>query len=483
MSPSRPQDETKEFQEAVQHVARWIGEYFEHPERYPVMSPVKPGEIRASLPPDPPLSGRSLAEILEDVETKIVPGVTHWNHPAFFAYFAITGSYPGIVGELLSAALNVNGMLWRTSPALTELETLSIDYLRQLLGLEQTHFGQILDTASTSSLVAMTAAREALPELDIRRAGMAGRADVPTLVAYTSREAHSSIDKAAIVMGVGSDNVRRVGVDAEFRMDVWALTDAIETDIAAGRRPFCVVATVGTTATTSVDPVADISDVCERYGLWLHVDAAYAWAAAVLPEKRHVFAGCDRADSIVVNPHKWFFTPIDLSVLLCRNRETLRNAFSLVPEYLRSDDEADQPNLMDYGFQLGRRFRALKLWMVINYYGVEGLQERIREHLRLANVFRAWIEDHPDFELMAPVEFSVVCFRYNSTRRGTAPHNLDEMNESLLNAVNRTGKAFLSHTTIDGRFTLRCAIGNIRTKESHIVALENLLEEESSKLF
>lgn len=482
MSPFRPEDEATEFQDAVERAARWIGDYFAHPDRYPVMARVSPGDISASLPTEPPPTGRPLSEILEDFESKIVPGVTHWNHPSFFAYFSITGSYPGIVGELLSAALNVNGMLWRTSPALTELETLSIDYLRRLLGLGESFFGQILDTASTSSLVAMTAAREAIPGLDIRRAGMAGRTDVPTLTAYTSREAHSSIDKAAIVMGVGAENVRRIAVDADLRIDVAALVDAIEADIESRRRPFCVVATVGTTATTSIDPVAEIADVCERYGLWLHVDAAYAWAAAILPEKRDIFAGCNRADSIVINPHKWLFTPIDLSVLLCRKRETLRNAFSLVPEYLKSDDEADQPNLMDYGFQLGRRFRALKLWMVINYYGVEGLQKRIREHLRLADVFRTWVLDHPDFELMAPVELSVVCFRWNPPGRKLPPDELDKLNESLLNAVNRTGKAFLSHAAIGDRITLRCAIGNLHTTESHVIALENLLGIEASKL-
>jgi aromatic-L-amino-acid decarboxylase len=479
MTNDRAHQDTREFQTAVERAARWIGEYFEHPEQYPVLSPVSPGEIRAAFPAEPPLEGRPMDDILDDFETKILPGVTHWNHPSFFAYFSITGSYPGILGELLSAALNVNGMLWRTSPALTELETLSLDYLRRMLGLGDGLFGQIVDTASTSSLVAMTAAREALKDLDIRHKGMAGRDDVPVLVAYTSQESHSSIDKAGIVMGLGADNVRRIRVDDRFRMDPAALEEAIDADLTAGKRPFCVVATVGTTSTTSVDPVPEIADVCERHGLWLHVDAAYAWASAILPEKRHILEGCDRADSIVVNPHKWLFTPIDLSVLYCRKKNTLRNAFSLVPEYLTSDDEADQPNLMDYGFQLGRRFRALKLWMVLNYYGVEGLQERIRGHIALADGFRKWAEDHPDFEVMAPVEFSTVCFRFNP---GGDPERVDALNEKLLEAINAGGKAFLSHTKIDGRFVLRCAIGNIRTNQSHIDALEQLLEQETGNL-
>jgi len=477
--------ETAEFKSAVARVAEWIGGYFARPEDYPLLSQVQRGQILGSFSAEPPSGGRSLDDILDDFESVIVPGVTHWNHPSFFAYFSITGSYPGIVGELLSAALNVNGMLWRTSPALTELESLSLDYLRQLLGLRESFFGQILDTASTSSLVAMAAAREALTGLDIRLEGLAGRPDVPQLVVYTSQEAHSSIDKAAIVLGFGARNVRRIRVDNRFRMDPNALGEAIEADVAAGRRPVCVVATVGTTSTTSVDPVPDIADVCERYGLWLHVDAAYAWAAAILPEKSWIFDGCDRADSIVVNPHKWLFTPIDLSVLLCRRREILRQSFSLVPEYLKSSDESDQaglPNLMDYGFQLGRRFRALKLWMVINYYGVEGLQDRIREHIRMAGVLRAWAENHPDFAVMAPVEFSTVCLRFEPSRSDASAEEVDVLNKSLLEAVNRTGKAFLSHTEVDGRFALRCAIGNIRTEEKHIVALQRLLEEESSKL-
>jgi aromatic-L-amino-acid decarboxylase len=478
-SEDRGSDEAMEFRRAVERAARWIGEFFDHPERFPVLSQASPGQTRDLFPAAPPKSGRSLDDILDDFEEKIVPGITHWNHPSFFAYFSITGSYPGILGEFLSAALNVNGMLWRTSPALTELEMLSLDYVRQLLGLGDCYFGQILDTASTSSLVAMTAARESLSPLEIRRRGMAGRADLPPLTVYTSQEAHASINKAAIVLGVGTDNVRRVAVDDRFRMEPGALATTIESDIDAGMRPLCVVATVGTTATTSVDPVPAIAKVCRDFGVWLHVDAAYAWAAAILPEKRHIFDGCDLADSIVVNPHKWLFTPIDLSVLYCRHKDTLRNTFSLVPEYLRSGDEKDQPNLMDYGFQLGRRFRALKLWMVLNYYGVDGLRERIRGHIGLADGFARWANEHPDFEVMAPVEFSTVCFRFNPSAAGHSAEHLDGLNLRLLEAINASGEAFLSHAKVNGRITLRCAIGNIRTTQSHITALQTLLENKS----
>lgn len=478
-------NETVEFQEAVKRAAGWIGRFFENPDEYPVLSKSKPGQTRGSFPVDPPERGRPLDELLDDFEQKIVPGVTHWNHPSFFAYFSISGSYPGVLGELLAAALNVNGMLWRTSPALTELESLSLDYLLKLLNLQGDFFGQILDTASTSSLVAIAAAREALAGLSIREKGMAGRSDLPPLVLYTSEESHSSIDKAAIVLGIGTQNVRRIATDSRFRMDPAELARAVKKDEAEGRIPFCAVATVGTTSTGSVDPVPAVADVCAQHGMWLHVDAAYAWAAAILPEKRNILAGCDRADSIVVNPHKWLFTPIDLSVLFCRHRQTLKNAFTLVPEYLRTSDETELVNLMDYGFQLGRRFRALKLWLVINYYGAEGLRENIRRHIKLAEDFSAWVERHPDFEIMAPGGFSLVCFRFHpapAPGRTLSASDLDRLNERLLENVNSSGKAFLSHTKINGRYSIRCAIGNIRTSEAHVLALQELLDTEAKKL-
>ncbi|NIM19855.1 MAG: amino acid decarboxylase [Candidatus Latescibacteria bacterium] len=481
-------EEDESFRRAIDQATQWIVRYFNQPEAYPVLSRVKPGDIRDAFPNTPPEEGRNYDELLEDFRTKILPGITHWNHPSFFAYFAITGSYPGILGELLSAALNINGMLWRTSPALTEIEDLSLDYLRNMLGIDEQFFGLILDTASTSSLIAMAAARESISELQIREKGLAGRTDVPRLRVYCSQEAHSSIDKAAIVLGVGSENVKKIGVDSEYRMDPSALERLIEEDVRKGYKPFCVVATVGTTSTTSVDPVAEIAEICMKHDLWLHVDAAYAGVAAILPEKKDTLAGCQLADSFVVNPHKWLFTPIDLSAFYCKRRSILRNAFSLVPEYLRDAEGPDVTNLMDYGFQLGRRFRALKLWMVINYYGRQGLENHIREHMRLADVFKAWVERNESFELMAPVPFSTVCFRYrpitglpedilNSEENREAA--FDRANERLLEEVNRTGKAFLSHTKLHGKFTLRCAIGNIRTRESDINNLCLLLQEKA----
>ena len=462
----------------------WIAEYLAHPERYPVLAQVEPGQVRRALPEEPPEKPESLEAILQDVEKIIVPGLTHWNHPGFFAYFAITGSGPGILGELLGAAFNVNAMLWRTAPAATELEELVLGWLRQLLGLPPEFMGLINDTASVSSLCAIAAAREALG-LRIREEGLAGRSDLPRLRLYTSEQAHSSIEKAAIVLGLGQAGVEKIAVDEEFRLRSEALEAAIEEDLKAGWKPFCVVATVGTTSTTSVDPVPEIAEICERHKLWLHVDAAYAGAAAILPEKRWALASCERADSIVVNPHKWLFVPVDCSAFYCRHPSILRQAFSLVPEYLRTSEGDRVRNLMDYGIQLGRRFRALKLWMVLRAFGSDGLRQHLRAHIALAERFRGWIETSPDFELLAPVLFSVVCFRSRPHGLSARPETegyLNRLNESALEAVNRTGEVFLSHTELNGRFALRLAIGNLRTTEAHVRRAWELLQEHAERL-
>ena len=462
----------------------WIADYLAHPERYPVLAQVEPGQVKRSLPAGPPESPESLEAILRDVEEIIAPGLTHWNHPGFFAYFGITGSGPGILGELLSSAFNVNAMLWRTSPAATELEELVLDWLRQLLGLPAEFVGIINDSASVSSLCAIAIAREALG-LRIREEGLAGRLDLPRLRLYTSEQAHSSIEKAAIVLGLGQAGVTKVAVDDEFRMRSDALETAIKEDLEAGWKPFCVVATVGTTSTTSVDPVPEIAEVCERYKLWLHVDAAYAGAAGMLPEKRWALAGCERADSIVVNPHKWLFVPIDCSAFYCRKPEIMRQAFSLVPEYLRTPEEDRVRNFMDYGIQLGRRFRALKLWMVLRAFGAEGLRQHLRAHIALAERFRGWVEASPDFELLAPVPFSVVCFRHHPDglpENSETEAYLKGLNEGLLESVNATGEVFLSHTQLNGKFTLRLAIGNLRTTEEHVRRAWELLQEHARQL-
>jgi aromatic-L-amino-acid decarboxylase len=466
----------------------WIADYLGHPERYPVLAQVEPGQIRRQLPGPPPDGPESMAAILEDVDRIIVPGLTHWNHPAFLAYFAITGSGPGILGELLCSAFNVNAMLWKTSPAATELEEVVLDWLRQMLGLPPEFAGIIYDTASISSLHAIAAAREMVSGLKVREEGLSGRSDTPRLRLYASEHAHSSIDKAALTLGIGQAGIRKIPVDAEFRMNPTALEQAIEQDLTAGWRPFCVVATVGTTSTTSIDPVAKIADICEKHQLWLHVDAAYAGSAAIVPELRHILDGCERADSFVMNPHKWMFTPIDLSAFYCRRFDVLRQAFSLVPEYLRTAQDEVARNYMDYGVQLGRRFRALKLWMVIRYFGRSGLVARLREHIRLAQQFAGWVDADPDFERLAPVPFSTVCFRARPrdlAGREAEPgvgQYLDKLNETLLEAVNRTGQAYLSHTRLHKKLTLRLAIGNIRTTEEHVAHAWTLLREHAAKL-
>lgn len=476
--------DTESFRRDGHRLIDWIAEYLAHPERYPVLAQVEPGEVKRALSKEPPAKPEPLEAILQDVEETIAPGLTHWNHPGFFAYFAITGSGPGILGELLSAAFNVNAMLWRTAPAATELEELVLDWLRQLLGLPPEFMGIINDTASVSSLCAIAAAREALG-LGIREEGLAGRANLPRLRLYTSEQAHSSIEKAAIVLGLGQASVKKIVVDEEFRLRSEALDAAIKEDLKAGWKPFCVVATVGTTSTTSVDPVPEIAEICERHKLWLHVDAAYAGAAAILPEKRWALAGCERADSIVVNPHKWLFVPIDCSAFYCRHPRVLSQAFSLVPEYLRTPEEDRVRNFMDYGIQLGRRFRALKLWMVLRTFGCEGLRQRLRAHIALAQRFQGWAEASPDFELLAPVAFSVVCFRNRPAGLPAGPEAeayLNQLNESILESVNRTGEVFLSHTKLNGKFTLRLAIGHLGTTEAHVRRAWELLQEHAARL-
>lgn len=455
---------TDDFRRYGHQVVDWIADYLSHPERYPVLSQSEPGDLRKALPLAAPERGEAMEAMLADLDRLIVPGMTHWNHPGFFAYFATSGSAPGILGEMLAAAFNVNAMLWRTSPSATELEEVTLEWLRQLIGLPESFEGVIYDTASISTLCAIAAAREAIPGLRVREEGLGVTG--AKLRMYASEHAHSSVDKSAITLGIGQAGLRKIESDSEYRMRPDALARAIEEDRANGWTPFCVVATTGTTSTTSIDPVPEIADICEREGLWLHVDAAYGGAAAMVPEMRWVLEGTDRADSLVVNPHKGLFVPLDLSVLYCRKMEVLRAAFNLVPEFLRTGEGDEVKNFMDYGPQLGRRFRALKFWFVMRYFGVEGLQLRIRNQLSLANEFAKWVDQSEDFETLAPVPFSLVCFRAHP--RDLDETKLDALNERLMNEVNRRGKVFLSHTKLHGRLTLRLAIGNIRSNSAHV---------------
>ena len=452
----------EEFRRHAHAAVEWMADYLAGVGELPVLARVRPGEVAGRLPESAPAAPEAMEEILADFRETILPGVTHWNHPGFLAYFAITGSGPGVLGEMLAAALNTNAMLWRTGPAQTELEERTLDWLRQLLGLPGGFFGTIHDTASISTLIAIAAAREAaVPEA--RERGMSG---LPPLRVYASEEVHSSIDKACITLGLGRAGIRKIPTDERFRMDPAALEAAIAEDRTNGILPIAVVATVGTTSTTSIDPVPEIADICERHRLWLHVDAAYGGSAALVPEMRHVLDGAERADSLVVNPHKWMFVPVDCSALYTRRPEVVRAAFSLVPEYLATPEGETVTNLMDYGPALGKRFRALKLWMTLRAFGAEGMAARIREHVRLARLFASWVQGEAGWEVLAPVPFSLVVFRHRPP--GVPEEAVDAHNERLMAAVNESGRAFLSHTRIRGRLALRVAVGNLRTDEARL---------------
>lgn len=449
---SRPDLSPDEFRRAGYAAVDWISNYLDHVREFAVLPGVQPGDIRDSLPTSGPLEGESIEQILGDFERLIVPGMTLWNHPRFLAYFSITGSGPGILAEFLAAALNVNGMLWKTSPAVTELEQVTLGWLLEWMGLPRDWFGIIYDTASISTLHAIAAARERIDPNGRENGAM------PGLVLYTSEQAHSSVEKGAITLGIGRRNVRKVPVDDQFRMRPDVLKSMIDADEDAGKKPFCIVATIGTTSTTSVDPVPEIADIADAHKLWLHVDAAYGGAMGLVPEYRHLLAGAERADSLVVNPHKWMFVPVDLSVFYTRHPDVLRRAFSLVPDYLKTTDGA-AVNYMDYGVQLGRRFRSLKLWFVLRYFGHTGLAEHIRRHVALAQKLALAIERDPRFELSAPTVMSTVCFRQKGT---------DQDNHDLIERVNREHRFFLASTVLRGQTVVRAAIGNLRTSEQDI---------------
>jgi aromatic-L-amino-acid decarboxylase len=468
-----------EFRRHGHALVDWIADYLAGSERYPVLSRNAPGTLRDALPLTAPEHGQPFDEILQDFERLVVPALTHWNHPGFFGYFAITASASGVLAEFLSAALNQQAMLWRTSPAATELEAVSLGWLRALLGLPPSFDGVIYDTASISTLHALAAAREAAVP-GVRTKGLAGGAP---LRVYCSEQAHSSVDKAAIVLGLGQNSVRHVPADAQFRMRADALRDAMAADAALGITPVAVVATIGTTSTTSVDPVQAIAALCRERRVWLHVDAAYAGPAAMLPEHTAHFDGWALADSIVVNPHKWLFVPFDLSAFYTRRMDVVRRTFSLVPEFLRTpEDAAGVTNLMDTGIQLGRRFRALKLWMVLRHFGADRIRTTLRQHIGLARLFASWVDADADFERLAPVPFSVVCFRAKPRGLALDGEALDAFNERLLSEINASGEVFLSHARLDGRMVLRLAVGHLRTSEAHVERAWALVRQHTAAL-
>jgi aromatic-L-amino-acid decarboxylase len=479
---------SERFRAAAHEVVDRIADYLEGIEAYPVLPPVEPSTIGPRFPANAPEAPEPIDAILADVERLVLPNATHWQHPGFFAYFATSASGPGMLGEFLTAAMGQNPMLWRTSPIGTELEGVVVRWLRDGLGLPEAFDGLLTDTASTSTLIAIAAAREAAG-LDAAASGLAARPGIGTPRVYASAEAHSSVEKACMTLGLGRAALVKVATNDRHELDADALGAAITADRAAGRQPIAIVATVGTTSSTSVDPVQAIADIAEREGLWLHVDSAYAGVVALLPDRRAPFAGWERADSIVVNPHKWLFTPLDASLLVTRRMDRLRAAFSLVPEYLRTLDRASPVlDYNEYQPQLGRRMRALKLWMQLRWFGLEGLRRRIGYHLDQAGRFAAWIDADPDWERLAPVPFSTVCFRFRPARLAGREDDpevrawLDTINTRLMDAVNRSGEVFLSHTRLRDRFTIRMAIGNLRTEPRHVERAWTLLRREAARL-
>ena len=470
----------KTFVSEFAAVAEWIDKYLSGEVDYPVLSQVMPGQIAANLPASAPEAGEPFEALMSDFERIVMPGITHWNSPRFFAYFATSAAPVAVAAEALSAALDVKAMLWRTSPAATELEEVVMRWLGELMRLPPAFTGIIYDTASIGGFTALAAARESLG-LGIREHGMTAR-DLPRLRVYITEHTHSHVEKACIALGIGRENVVRIACDASYRMRAEELRARIDADVASGMRPMCVVATAGTTSTTSRDPIEEIAEIARSRGVWLHVDAAYAGVAAIMPEYRWLLRGTEHADSIVVNPHKWLFVPMDCSALYVRDTELLRRTFSLVPEYLRTPEESVR-NYMDYGLQLGRRFRALKLWFVLRYFGAEDLRERLRAHIALAQELAGWIGAEPGWEILAPHPLSVVCFRYAPVALRQARDDnmeaLDDLNARIMEAANQTGEIFISHTKIDGQFALRLAIGNLRTTRDDVAKAWEILRLEA----
>jgi aromatic-L-amino-acid/L-tryptophan decarboxylase len=457
----------EEFRKSAYRHADWISHYFEHVREFPVTPGVQPGELAASLPQKAPEQGEPIENIFEDFQSSIFPALALWNHPRFFAWFSVSSTPPSILAEFLAATLNVNAMLWKSAPAATELEQVTLSWLREWLSLDQTFFGIIYDTASVGVMQVIAAAREWV-DPSCRVKGMR-----QNLTVYISEHTHSSSEKAAILLGFGQENVRKIAVDSQFRMRPDLLGETIEADIAAGKRPCCIVASVGSTSTTAIDPIQAIAEIAERHNVWLHVDAAYGGSSAVLPEMRHILNGAERAHSLILNPHKWLYVSIDCSVLYTRYPEILRRSTSLSAEYLRTTEDDRVVNYMDYGVQLGRRFRALKLWYVFRYYGRQGIMGMLRQSLRLAQLLKGLVEADESFELSVPVPFSLVCFRHRSR---------NEFNQRLLAEINATGKAFLSHTVLNGTFVLRFAIGNFQTTEQDIRDTWGLIREIARQL-
>ncbi len=467
--------DSKEFRKKGYEFVDWVAEYLEEIEKYPVKPPVRPGDIKNQFPESPPEKGERIEEIFEDFKRIIVPGMTHWQHPGWFAYFPANNSPESILAELLTAGMGAQCMVWATSPAATELEEVVTEWLKQLMDLPRNWAGVIQDTASTATLCALLTAREWVSDFEVNEKGMVGKYTI-----YVSQEAHSSAEKGAKIAGFGRENIRYISTDDRFAIIPEEVERAMIEDQERGLRPTAVVATLGTTSSGAFDPLEELGKICQRQRTWLHVDAAYAGPAAMLKEKSHLFRGLENADSFVFNPHKWLLTNFDCSVYFVKDPELLTRTMSIDPEYLKTAHDQEVKNYRDWGIQLGRRFRALKLWFVLRSYGASGLRAFLREHIRLGELFTNLVEEHPGFELMAPAELGLVCFRFNDgVLEG---EKLDEFNRELLGRINARGEIFLTHTLLREEFILRMAIGQRKTTEDHVHRAWQLIQEEAEKL-
>ncbi|HUW92358.1 MAG TPA: pyridoxal-dependent decarboxylase [Bacteroidales bacterium] len=468
----------KEFRKNGHEIIEWIARYYEDIEKYPVKSRVAPGETRSLLPPLPPAGGESFDSFMEDFDNIIMPGITHWQSPNFFAYFPANTSPPSVLAEMLTAALASQCMIWETSPAAAELEERMMDWLREMTGLPSYFEGVIQDSASSATLAALITAREKVTGFTSNNEGLTA---APRLRVYCSLQTHSSVEKGMGVAGLGRNNLVKVATRDDYSIDGEALKAAIDRDIAAGYTPCCVVATLGTTGTTAVDSLKEVGRICDNYGLWMHVDAALGGTALILPEMRWMIEGIEYVDSFVFNPHKWMFTNFDCSAYFVRDAATLIRTFEILPEYLKTRTRGKVNDYRDWGIPLGRRFRALKLWAVIRSYGVDKLQEMVREHIRLAHMLAGLVESENSFELMAPVLFNTVCFRYRPA--GLTDDQVNSLNEKINHALNDSGKIYLTHTTLDGRYVMRMVTAQTSVTERHVLNAWKMIKEFASSLF
>ncbi|RMG31830.1 MAG: aminotransferase class I/II-fold pyridoxal phosphate-dependent enzyme [Bacteroidetes bacterium] len=467
-----------DFRQYGHEMIDWMADFLENVEKLPVKSKAAPGDIYRRLPGHAPEAAESMDAIFRDFRELILPGMTHWQSPRFFAYFPANASYPSVLAEMLTATLGAQCMIWETSPAAAELEEKMMHWLREMLDLPAHFEGCIHDTASTATLIALLTARERATNFGSNASGFT--ADPPLRV-YASTQTHSSIDKAVKIAGLGAENLVKVGVDEAFAMDPAALRQAVEADLAQGLRPCCVVATLGTTSSTAIDPLADIAAIARQYGLWLHVDAAYAGTALLLPEMRWMSRGMQHADSFVFNPHKWMFTNFDCSVYFVKDKELLIRTFEILPEYLKTQADAQVNNYRDWGIALGRRFRALKLWFVIRSFGLQGLQQRLRNHLQWARNQQQRIQAHPHFEIMAPMPLNLLCFRFHPPEVQDIAQ-LNALNEQLLHLLNDSGQAYFTHTKLNGNYVIRWVMGQTYLEERHVLQAWELLQQKAAEL-